>query len=457
MDNIKEGDVFSYWFYDNETTKHLYQGTFRFVTAFDINGNVVEEKGSSNPSQTYTVPSGISKIIFSIPNNRLIDRGMVIYGIDKPEKYEAYFEPYYVLQGIVNAKEFTKGDGITDDTDGLKKALMKATGETLYIPNGTYLISEGLIIPSETKVIGEGEKTKIKLIKDYYVVNLTKILWRDTRYCYSIITTAEDSKNIIIKDISLECDKTDIRGDRIWGITAYKTQNFLINNCNVSYINYDGNIDQSNAGQPGFGVFIFHSNNCVIDKGKYEYCGYECIGGEYCEDVTVKNCYIGTAWRVPLQFHVGSHRIKILNNTIKSVDCLKTHSLLTLHGRQDNGYSDCITDVLIEGNYFEGITDNSLPLRGGIQTVQGNEENIKIIGNTFKCSNICIANASDLQEGDYVKGGWIIEDNYFEGKKGIVLSHTDYVTCQNNTFKTTDEDFSITCEHKTIVNNISDK
>ena len=53
------------------------------------------------------------------------------------------------------------GDGKTDDTAAFKTALSKMAGKTLYIPSGTYLISERLSIPSNTTVVGDGNKSII--------------------------------------------------------------------------------------------------------------------------------------------------------------------------------------------------------------------------------------------------------------------------------------------------------
>lgn len=51
--------------------------------------------------------------------------------------------------GVTKAPYFAKGDGATDDTAALQKALNEHTGNgtILYLPNGTYLISESLRLP----------------------------------------------------------------------------------------------------------------------------------------------------------------------------------------------------------------------------------------------------------------------------------------------------------------------
>lgn len=63
--------------------------------------------------------------------------------------------------GIRNVKEFgASGDGVTDDTRAIQKAL--AAGGTVYLPEGDYLISEGLMVNTATTTL-RGQSTKARL------------------------------------------------------------------------------------------------------------------------------------------------------------------------------------------------------------------------------------------------------------------------------------------------------
>lgn len=52
-----------------------------------------------------------------------------------------------------------KGDGVTDDTFAIQTALMES--KTLYLPEGTYLVSEEITIPDDVTIYGENERTSI--------------------------------------------------------------------------------------------------------------------------------------------------------------------------------------------------------------------------------------------------------------------------------------------------------
>lgn len=57
----------------------------------------------------------------------------------------------------INVKSFNaKGDGVSDDTIPFQNALREAAGKSLFIPAGTYLITDQLDVDSDTYIFGEG-------------------------------------------------------------------------------------------------------------------------------------------------------------------------------------------------------------------------------------------------------------------------------------------------------------
>lgn len=62
------------------------------------------------------------------------------------------------------------GDGVVDDTVAINLAL--ATGETVFFPKGTYLVTSALIVPNGTRMTGAGEHSIIlTTIHDGFVFN----------------------------------------------------------------------------------------------------------------------------------------------------------------------------------------------------------------------------------------------------------------------------------------------
>lgn len=61
------------------------------------------------------------------------------------------------LREWVGVKDFgAKGDGITDDTSAFKAALLAGAGGVVYVPKGTYIIKDTLVMPAGTTLQGEG-------------------------------------------------------------------------------------------------------------------------------------------------------------------------------------------------------------------------------------------------------------------------------------------------------------
>lgn len=54
-----------------------------------------------------------------------------------------------------------KGDGVSDDTVALNAALYAASGGTLYFPAGVYIITDQLVVHTNTKLVGAGRNRSI--------------------------------------------------------------------------------------------------------------------------------------------------------------------------------------------------------------------------------------------------------------------------------------------------------
>lgn len=78
----------------------------------------------------------------------------------KPPTYQEFS-----INQVVNVKTITdlpvQGDGTTDDTDNINSILLQSIGKVVYFPAGTYMVSDSLIIPPGSRVIGDAFATAI--------------------------------------------------------------------------------------------------------------------------------------------------------------------------------------------------------------------------------------------------------------------------------------------------------
>ncbi|WP_035055641.1 glycosyl hydrolase family 28-related protein [Carnobacterium pleistocenium] len=92
------------------------------------------------------------------------------------------------------------GDGITDDTTAIRRALSAGNYNTIEFPAGTFLIKGTLSVNSGTTFKGAGiGLTKLKLGDGY---SLDEIYFRDTNIS-PIIVTKTLSQEILFQDFTL--------------------------------------------------------------------------------------------------------------------------------------------------------------------------------------------------------------------------------------------------------------
>lgn len=72
----------------------------------------------------------------------------------------------FFTDNMINVKECGAiGDGIHDDTDAIRQALIIGEGHTIYFPEGEY-ITDGIILPSNTSLVGFNMQKSIIKLKD---------------------------------------------------------------------------------------------------------------------------------------------------------------------------------------------------------------------------------------------------------------------------------------------------
>jgi hypothetical protein len=103
----------------------------------------------------------------ALPANSTPDKDDLLYLVDDPSGTPDSQVIALSDLFVVNVKHYGAiGDGTTDDTTAFQNALLAlpSNGGTVFIPAGTYLISTGLVIPSDgVNIVGEGEASEISL------------------------------------------------------------------------------------------------------------------------------------------------------------------------------------------------------------------------------------------------------------------------------------------------------
>ena len=183
------------------------------------------------------------------------------------------------LDDFVNIKDFgAKGDGLTDDTEAINRALyevycrvvVNASRKVLYFPSGTYIVSDGINVPSNAILRGEGSNNTI--IKQT----------ANPVYISYVLTTADSKQqtggqigfngaglpsDIIISDIGLVTS-----ADGMWLVNASRVT--------LERISFFGaTVTPTNSGNENVGLYIIGSTmtpptdinltDCYFEKFNY--------------------------------------------------------------------------------------------------------------------------------------------------------------------------------------------
>lgn len=310
-------------------------------------------------------------------------------------------------------------NAIASDVTALwKRMLAGAENSTVFIEPGIYHFSETLTIPSNCQLIGMGEV----ILKLTDATNLERIYWRGSNQVKACIKSEETSKNINLKNIKL-VGADNYNSGWQWG-WVLQGEGHTVDNCGAENINWLP-VETPNYTNSGYGVglMFYKAKKCRLVGGKYHHSGYQNMGVDNGEDVTIDGTFCGAGGRTSFQVHRNSRNIKLLNSTIRQEHTgPDVHSALTLHA-QDGEYID---DVTIDNCSIYAQVEPSLTHRGGIQGVGGQERNIKITNNTIVTNNWGITGVATAQgnpEHWLISGNTIEADDYgvwLSGKNCIV-------------------------------------
>lgn len=142
------------------------------------------------------------------------------------------------LRDVVSVKDFgAVGNGVADDTVAIQAALTAGAGKRVYVPAGTYLVNQGLVIKSNTLLYGDGDGSVIKANPTYIGVNggsyatQTCQMLRNENFAASSLTDSD----ISVENVTFDWGSVTIAGGGAHSISLRYVERVLI--CNVRSIN----------------------------------------------------------------------------------------------------------------------------------------------------------------------------------------------------------------------------
>lgn len=305
------------------------------------------------------------------------------------------------LDEYVSIKDFgAKGDGITDDTEAINRALFElycrtpnpAARKALIFPAGRYIVSDGINVPTNAILKGEGAgNTIIQQIAD-------------PTYVSYVLTTADDKQqtgaqlgfngavlpaDIIVEDMGLESS-----GDGVWLIQGSRIT--------FSRVRMTGSTElATTAGNQWTGIYIIGSSltpptdinfiDCYLEKFNY---GVFQDDTEYSrnlrfESTTFVNMYEG----IVLCLDGGQVNTMTISNCV--FDLIYSRAINANYVTNITSTFNSFRDV---GNYYQGI---------GSAVV----ENILFGTSSTGCASIN-DQFDRTQEESYATAAWVIGNSH---------------------------------------------
>lgn len=237
------------------------------------------------------------------------------------------------LDDFASIRDFgAVGDGVTDDTDAINRALYQIfcrdTNEpvrrSIYFPAGVYKITDTILIPPYAKIFGEGaDSTIIRLDTSDYSSNVYVARTCDSLRQIDANIGANGAiipKNIEISSLSFEA--ADVGN-------VFLVQ--LAQQMHFDSVNFTGSLVQANLSGSGEDIAGIHfdssvaivTNQITIDKCKFSGLTYGIQTNERIQGVTVSNCKFDTLYRGILlggtPVNGGPQGVRILHNLFNNI------------------------------------------------------------------------------------------------------------------------------------------
>lgn len=346
--------------------------------------------------------------IRNITNEDVIDNGSLI----AMENEQLVAE---LIDLKINVKQFgAYGDDEHDDTESFKKAIdyiNKVNLTTIYIPIGTYIINDTLILKSDNKLIGEDKYKSV--IKQKIDSCLDKP-----------IISSDTTNNSQLSHIKLENIKVLSNGNRtVYPIIIYNASYTEIINCFIK-----GNTDTTNNGvfitkSTGFNGdnFVTKVQNCLFSQATLKL--------DSGDSLIDNNLLWGDYQLCAIYLMLGSSNTIISNNEIVGGS---TYGAIYF---DDIGQKSCyqILDNYFDGSYADINTKYGIYSESTIiDSVISNNKFWKQKSGGIKLRNAqgCIISNNNFIENDYYNNG---DEDISIGDYTIVSSFGNVIS--SNTFK----------------------
>lgn len=300
------------------------------------------------------------------------------------------------------------GDGSTDDTTAIQNALTAAAGGVCFIPVGTFIVSDALTIPANTRIQGAGKYLTILKWADG-AGDMTGAETGNTQH--EGLLFIDTVSNVSIQDLTVDCNKagqsagTNLNGLVIWSDATSDIAEFRIQNCvfKNATANQNGNfgngIRVSGATNPSSGISRISVEDCDFDSIDTSYGIQFSQTPEHCtiRGNRFRSCTFG------MDFSTGQYSTVVGNTFIDCTSAALVGQNLNNATISGNVIDNCETGFLCD----TGGTGGGLVVTGnffyGEATARGAGINLKATGHNGR--NTITGNYIErFQRGIYLNG-----------------------------------------------------